>query len=241
MKSLLTFISPPERCEYLHEQTWQLEYEFVSRMSTREYEERLLGGWRRFGHALFRPSCPSCRRCQSLRIPVATFQPNRSQRRCWAASHQSLRIVIGIPSRTPEKAALREQFQSFQHDARGWPQETADYDEMFVSNPFPTEEWCYYDGDRLLAVGYVDRLSEGLSAIYFFYDPSERHRSLGTFNILALLAAARERGLPYLYLGYYVEGCRSLEYKGRFVPNEVRRPDGTWSALLPPQPVSHRP
>jgi arginine-tRNA-protein transferase len=97
---------------------------------------------------------------------------------------------------------------------------------------FPTEEWCYDVGDRLVAVGYVDQLPDGLSAIYFFHDPGERHRSLGTFNVLALLAVARERRLPYVYLGYYVEGCRSLEYKGRFRPNEVLAPDGAWHPFV---------
>ena len=98
--------------------------------------------------------------------------------------------------------------------------------------PFPIEEWCYYIGDRLLGVGYVDRLPEGLSAIYFFYDPQESHRSLGTFNVLSILREARTSGVPYVYLGYYVEGCRSLEYKARFRPNEILDTDGTWPAFL---------
>ena len=78
----------------------------------------------------------------------------------------------------------------------------------------------------------MDALPDGLSAIYFFYDPDERHRSLGTFNVLSIIDAARQRGLPWVYLGYYVEGCGSVEYKGRFRPNEVLRPDGTWGAFL---------
>ena len=228
MKSLLTFTSPPERCEYLPAQTWQLQYELVGRLTQDEYAARLKSGWRRFGYMLFRPACPSCRRCQSLRVLIATFHPDRSQRRAWKANAGTVSIVIGPPSTSPEKEALRERFQRYQHGARGWPLETADYDEMFVDNPFPTEEWCYYLGDQLVAVGYVDRLPDGLSAIYFFYDPAERHRALGTFNILALIAAARERGLPHLYLGYYVEGCRSLEYKARFGPSEILVPSGEW-------------
>ena len=98
----------------------------------------------------------------------------------------------------------------------------------FLDNPFETEEWCYYLGSRLVAVGYVDSLPEGLSAIYFYYDPDERRRSLGTYNVLAAIEAARQRGLPHVYLGYYVEGGRSVEYKARFRPNEVLGPDGEW-------------
>ena len=67
-----------------------------------------------------------------------------------------------------------------------------------------------------------------MSAIYFFYDPDDRHRSLGTFNVLSVIEQARQRGLSQVYLGYYVEGCRSLEYKARFGPSEILGPDGTW-------------
>ena len=102
---------------------------------------------------------------------------------------------------------------------------------MMLQNPFRTEEWTYYVGNRLIAVAYVDALPEALSAIYCYHDPTEGARSLGTFNILSLLTSARERRLPHVYLGYYVDGCRSLEYKRNFRPNEVLRPDGTWEAF----------
>ena len=74
--------------------------------------------------------------------------------------------------------------------------------------------------------------AEALSAIYCYYDPSDRARSLGTFNLLSLLTGARERGLPHVYLGYYVAGCRSMEYKRKFRPNEVLRPNGTSEAFI---------
>jgi arginine-tRNA-protein transferase len=75
----------------------------------------------------------------------------------------------------------------------------------------------------------VDALPLGLSAIYFFHDPSERRRSLGTFNVLSLLAAAEVRRVPHEYLGYFVAGCRSMEYKARFRPSEVLLPSGEWA------------
>jgi arginine-tRNA-protein transferase len=103
---------------------------------------------------------------------------------------------------------------------------------VFVANPFATEEWRYWIDGRLVAVGYVDVLSDGLSAIYFFYDPDERRRSLGTFNVLSIIESARRRGLRWAYLGYYVRGCRSLEYKGLFRPNEVLGSDGAWAPFL---------
>ena len=114
---------------------------------------------------------------------------------------------------------------------KGWPAEAGGEPGTLLENPFPTEEWTYYLGDRLIAVAYVDALPEGLSAIYGYYDPAERARSPGTFNILSLIASARERRLPHVYLGYYVAGCRSMEYKRTYRPNEVLRPDGTWETF----------
>lgn len=235
MISLAIFTAPLSECSYLPGRQSQLHYEIVGDLSPEEYADRLNQGWRRFGHMLFRPACPDCRRCQSLRVPTASFQPDRSQRRAWKANEGQVRLVIGEPEVSDEKLELYDRFHAHQSDRKGWPEHgpknALDYIESFVQNPFPIEEWCYYLGGRLVGVGYVDRLPVGLSAIYFFYDPDEADRSLGTFNVLSILRAARESGLPYVYLGFYVEGCRSLEYKGRFRPNEVLGADGRWEAL----------
>ncbi len=221
MESIRLLISPPEPCHYLPEREWQFEYELIASATPDEYGGRLQQGWRRFGHALFRPVCASCSACRSLRIPVEAFRPDRSQRRAWQANEHDLQVTIDTPSMSDEKQALYDRFHQFQQHAKGWPETGSDYEEMFVRNPFPTEEWCYRIGERLVGVGYVDRFTDGLSAIYFYYEPDERHRSLGTFNVLSTIAAARALRLPYVYLGYYVQGCRSLEYKKRFRPNEV--------------------
>jgi arginine-tRNA-protein transferase len=232
MQSLFTYVSPPEACRYLPDQVWQLEHELMLQIRPGEYMERLRQGWRRFGHAVFRPVCPSCRRCQSLRVPVATFRPNESQRRAVKANRADVTIVVGTPRVSPTRRRLYARFHRQQQEAKGWPAQEDDDLQAFLHNPFPTQEWSYFRGGRRIAVGYVDALPDGLSAIYFIYDPAERRRSLGTFNVVSLIAAARERGLPHVYLGYYVEGCRSLEYKARFTPNEVLRPDGTWTPFL---------
>jgi arginine-tRNA-protein transferase len=228
VESRLRFYAPQTRCEYLPDRLARLEYEFVDSITAGEYAGRLQEGWRRFGHVLFRPACRSCRMCQSLRIPVAAFRPRRTQRRVWNTNAHAVEITIGTPTATAEKLALYERFHQFQHEAKGWPLPEGDGLDAFVTNPFPTEEWCYHVDGRLVAVGYVDVLPEGLSAIYFFYDPKARHRSLGTFNVLSIVDAARARGLMWVYLGYYVQGCRSVEYKARFIPNEVLGPDGAW-------------
>ena len=213
-----------------------MRYEIVGQLTSTEYQERLETGWRRFGHSLFRPECEACRACQSIRVPVASFKPDRSQKRAWAANESEVRLEIGTPAVTREKLKLYDRFHAFQAENKGWPEhgpKDADgYIESFVENPFATEEWCYYLGERLIGVGYLDRLPASLSAIYFFYEPDERDRSLGTFNVLATIRNARVSRLPHVYLGYYVEGCRSLEYKGRFRPNEALNPAGEWGEFL---------
>jgi arginine-tRNA-protein transferase len=236
MESLFTFTTEPGPCEYLPDQEWSLQYEVMGQLTAAEYQDRMKTGWRRFGYSLFRPVCPACRKCLSIRVPVATFQPDRSQRRALAANDGEVTLAVGPPAATKAKLKLYKRFHQFQHESKGWPAPVAytaiDYAESFVDNPFPTEEWCYYLDDRLIGVGYVDALPEGLSAIYFFYDPDERDRSLGTYNVLSVIRGAAQRNLQHVYLGYYVEGCRSLEYKARFRPNEVLNADGQWRPFL---------
>ncbi len=235
METLFSYVAPPSQCGYLPEQTWRLQYEMVASMTPEEYLERLRQGWRRFGDLLFRPRCPSCTACRSLRVLVDEFRPDRSQRRAWKANEGEVQVRVGTPSVTRTKLRLYDQYHAFQAGHKGWPQHPAkdpeSYLSSFVHNPIPTQEWCYYLGDRLVGVGYVDNLPHGLSAIYFYYDPEERHRSLGTWNVLSVIEYARARRLPHVYLGYFVAGCASLEYKARFVPNEVLGPDGVWRSF----------
>jgi arginyl-tRNA--protein-N-Asp/Glu arginylyltransferase len=232
MISLCRFIAPPSRCGYLPDQVWSLEYDVVAAATPADYFQRMVRGWRRFGDTFFRPRCPSCRRCQSLRVVAAEFRPNRSQRRTRAANEATIRLRRGLPEVTRGKLQLYDRYHAFQSGHKGWPQhpakDAASYAHSFVENPFPTEEWCYYLQDKLVGVGYVDVLPGGLSAIYFFYDPDERHRSLGTWNVLCLIDEARRRRLPHVYLGYYVAGCPSMTYKASFRPHQLLGPDGVW-------------
>jgi leucyl-tRNA---protein transferase len=221
-------ISPPSACSYLPDQLCQLEYDVAYTVTPDEYMERMDDGWRRIGRAVFRPACPSCRMCQSLRVPVDAFRPNRSQQRAWKANADEVTVDIGAPRLNAERVELYRRFHTYQAGAKQWPMPEPENLVALADNPFDTEEWSYRLGDRLIAIGYVDALAGGLSAIYFYYDPDERHRSLGTFNVLSVIASARSRRLRYAYLGYYVEGCRSLAYKARFKPNEVRGADGDW-------------
>jgi arginyl-tRNA--protein-N-Asp/Glu arginylyltransferase len=236
MEPLYRYITPPTRCGYLPQQKWSLEYEYVSDITPGEYLARMLDNWRRFGHMLFRPVCRDCRACRSIRVVVPRFRPDRGQRRCRQANEGIVELRIGKPSVSRTKLAVYDRYHAFQADNKGWPEhaprDASSYADSFVHHPFPVEEWCYYIDGQLIGVGYVDVLPDdavgGFSAIYFFYDPRQRQRSLGTWNVLCLIEEAAKRRLPYVYLGYYVEGCGSMAYKARFVVNQLRGVDGVW-------------
>jgi arginyl-tRNA--protein-N-Asp/Glu arginylyltransferase len=242
METLFHYVAPPTPCGYLPHRQWSLEYDYVAGISPAEYLCRMLDNWRRFGNMLFRPACEACRACRSLRVVVPVFRPDRSQKRCRRDNEGIVERRVGKPRVTKTKLALYDRYHAFQAENKDWPhhapRDASSYTDSFVDQPFPVEEWCYFIDDQLIGVGYVDALTEaprgwdesacGLSAIYFFYDPNYRNLSLGTWNILCLIAEAARRRLPYVYLGYYVEGCSSMTYKTRFVPNQLRGEDGVW-------------
>jgi arginine-tRNA-protein transferase len=229
-------LAPPSRCEYLPDQTSRLEYEWVPDLTPASYMQRLLEGWRRFGDCLFRPRCRACQACQSLRVDVARFRPDRSQRRAWKRNDGQVSLRLAVPRVDAEHLDLYRRFHAHQQATKGWPEndgDVASFRSAFVENPFPTWEWRHELDGTLVGVGYVDVLPAGLSAIYFYHDPDHRDRSLGTWNVLRLIDHARALGLPHVYLGYHVAGCRSLAYKARFAPNQALDLDGTWRDVIP--------
>ena len=225
---LAQFVEPLRACSYLPDREASLEYRFLTGVGVAELEGMLMRGWRRQGTVYFRPACGACGECVSIRIPVDRFAPTGSQQRAWRANQGDVSLEIGQPTASGAQRSLYDKFHRHQSRDKGWRSPEADGADTFLDNPFATEEWRYTIAGRLVGVGYVYRLPQALSAIYFYYDPDERARSLGTYNVLSIIARARTLGVPHVYLGYYVEGCRSLAYKATFRPNEVLGPDGSW-------------
>jgi len=235
MISLYRYQTPPGPCGYLPNETWQFEHEIVAVLSPAEYQQRLQEGWRRFGHLVFRPRCPTCRECRSLRIDVSRFRPNRAQRRNRKLNEGAVTLTMGSPKVTSEILELYDRYHAHQSVAKGWPEhlpkEPAEFQASFVENPFAVEEWQYRIDSRLVGVGYVDVVSEGLSAVYFFYDPNYRRRGLGTWNVLTAIERAQSLQLPFVYLGYFVAGSPSLAYKADFEPHQMLDNKGNWSEM----------
>lgn len=189
-------------------------------------------GFRRSGRYLYRPQCPGCRACIPARIPVADFHPDRSQRRT-RARNRDLEVRERPAVFDPEHYELYNRYQSARHPdgsmAAGSPEQ---YLEYLTSHWSHTRFHEFRLGERLLAVAVVDHLGDGLSAVYTFFDPEQRHRGLGTQAILWQIDHARAHGLPWVYLGYWIAESPKMNYKARFRPLEIMR-GGAWHRLRP--------
>jgi len=227
------YTTAPLPCPYL---AGRMERKIVTELTGPEAEalhDRLSrAGFRRSHNIAYSPVCPGCQACIPIRIDAIRFQPDRTQRRILRANAS----VVGeaAPARaTAEQFALFQRYQRARHQdgdmaAMGF----YDYRAMVEDTPITTGLIEFRDGDsgHLLGACLTDWLSDGLSAVYSFYDPVLEKRSLGTFAVLWLVRRAVEMSLPYVYLGYWVPQSRKMAYKARFRPSEVLT-GGAWRPL----------
>ncbi|MDR3405202.1 MAG: arginyltransferase [Chthoniobacter sp.] len=212
-----------EPCPYLADLEATTDYRILTEVTPEEHEEMIVRGWRRFGMQYFRPCCAGCAECVSLRVPVATFEPTRSQRRAWRKSGH-LTVKIGAPQANEERVALFHAWHAMREDTRGWKPTTMtlrEYALTFCTPNVCAREMSYFDGERLVAIGHIDVTSNAVSSIYFFYHPNVSACSLGVASVLFEIEWARRMERPHLYLGYRVSGCPSTAYKSHYGPHEL--------------------
>jgi arginine-tRNA-protein transferase len=217
------FIEEARQCAYLADQRASLEYRLMVNVSGDELEMLLTRGWRRFGPAYFRPACKACNACESIRLDVHRFEPTHSQKRALKRSKR-FRVVVGRPTVDAERLKLHEAWHETREYSRGWEKAALTEDEYQTQFAFPSatgREMAWYDGGRLVALGLVDVTARCVSAAYFFYHPGIAHLSPGVANVLRCVELARDLSATHVYLGYRVEGCPSLTYKGAFQPHEI--------------------
>ena len=193
------------------------------------YHRFMDAGFRRSGKLLYQPACHGCRACQPIRVVVESFRPSKSQRRC-VRRNGDLAITVAEPVATDEKHDLYLRYLAGRFGREGPDEEGREAFERFLyESPVETLEFAYRDAaGRLLAVGICDVCPRSLSSVYFYHEPAESRRGLGTFGALREIETAAALGIPYYYLGYWVSGCGAMEYKADFRPNEVLDPDGVW-------------
>lgn len=201
------------------------------------------GGFRRSQSIAYRPACEGCKACVSVRICVDDFIESRSFRRV-RAENADLIGQIRPATPTSEQYALFRSYVTARHGTGGMADMSVlDYAMMVEDTHVHTRLVEYRKqgpdsrilargtGD-IMAVALTDILSDGLSMVYSFYNPQAEHRSLGTFLILDHVNRAKQMGLPYVYLGYWVQGSRKMDYKRRYLPQERLTPHG-WERVEP--------
>ncbi|MCB1019702.1 MAG: arginyltransferase [Bryobacterales bacterium] len=223
MREIVRLVEEPRACSYLPEQTAALEYRIVQELDADEYERLLERGYRRFGSQLFRPECPNCEQCVSIRVLVQQFELTAGFRRV-LRKNKHIRVVRQRPSVTAAHLDLYHRYHRFMSEIRDWRRDRisrAEYVESFVSGGGAFAwQWLYYDGDELVGVALMDETPSAISLVYFFYDPNWRRASPGTYSFLIQLAHARRAGKVHAYPGYWIAANRSMAYKSRFQPFE---------------------
>ena len=185
------------------------------------------GGFRRSQSIAYRPACEGCRACVSVRVIVDDFRPSPSMRRV-LRRNSDLRSEMRKSSPTSEQYSVFRAYLDNRHFDGGMADMTVlDYAMMVEDSHVETRVFEYRrvcdgeaDNGLLYAAALTDVLNDGLSMVYSFFDPDHADRSLGTYIILDHISRARQMGLPYVYLGYWVSGSKKMDYKGRFLPQQ---------------------
>lgn len=187
-------------------------------------------GFRRSGGHVYRPYCNGCRACISVRVPAASFQPNRTQKRC-LVRNADLEVRYAPARRTAENFALYRRYLDTRHVGGGMDDPAPENFDAFLSCAWsPTEFMEFRLDGALVAVAVTDVVPDALSAVYTFYDPALAARSLGNYAILRQLQRASEEGRSHLYLGFWLEGHPKMAYKRGYRPMEFL--DGaTWRPM----------
>jgi len=236
------YVTAPQACPYLPGRSERKLFTHLTNDKPRALVDSLLrGGFRRSQNIAYMPYCEGCQACVSIRVVVDEFEHSRSLRRVLSRNADLVaRRVAPVP--TSEQYSLFRGYIDSRHGDGGMADMTVlDYatmiedsiiDTFLAEYRLPAETVPQAGGaervtpGQLKGVALCDRLSDGISMVYSFYDTDDEDRSLGTYMILEQIAEVRRLGLPYLYLGYWIEGSRKMAYKDRFGPQERLGPNG---------------
>ena len=230
------YVTAPQPCPYLEGRMERKLFTALQGQNAEKLNDALSKqGFRRSQNVLYRPSCSDCAACLSARIDVSKFTPSRSQRRT-LNRNAHLRRRASSPWATEDQYDLFRRYLDSRHATGGMADmDVFEFAAMIEETPIRTRVVEYTDTalQRLTAVCLTDVLDDGVSMVYSFYEPGLEKQSLGTYMILDHIEIAREAGLPYVYLGYWVPGSPKMGYKAAFSGLEVYR-KGQWQPMRDP-------
>lgn len=229
--------SAPHDCSYFPDRACVTRAFWARDIPAELYHRFMDAGFRRSGKVVYQPACAGCRLCVPIRVPVERFAPDKSQRRCWR-KNLDLVVALAEPEPTEEKFAVYTRYRERWHESESehdWDAFTT----FLYDSPVDTLEFTYRDPTTggLLGVGICDVCDASLSTVYFYFDPAAKARGLGTFSAMFEIEWARQRDIPYYYLGFWIAGCGTMDYKANFRPYELLGTDGVWRppALTEPE------
>lgn len=229
--SVEAWTAGPDPCVYFPDRTAHaivIDADDANRQAV--YSHLAQAGFRRTASVFYAPRCVGCNACVPLRVVVAGFRPNRRFRRV-LARNADLAVEFRDARGEAEHFHLYRRYISGRHALGSmYPPSAKQF--LHLSEPYGVETLILEvrEQDRLIAAAVTDVLDRSLAAVYTYFDPELADRSLGVFAILQQIAECRRRGVPHLYLGYWIDELRKMRYKADYRPAEVLR-DGVWSAL----------
>ncbi|MDH5423466.1 MAG: arginyltransferase [Gammaproteobacteria bacterium] len=203
------------------------------RMHSSVYEQLGMIGFRRSGDHVYRPHCKDCKSCIPCRIDINRFTPNRSQRRC-LRQNSAITVEKVSAEFTNEYFELYKKYLNHRHAGGEMSNPSEDdFKNFLICNWSDSHFLTFREDDHLLAIAVIDKILNGFSAVYTFFDPDFSHRSLGTFAILQEIQHCKNHQLPFLYLGYWIDQHPKMHYKAGFNAIDVFH-NNHWRALEKP-------
>lgn len=229
IQRLQFYLTAPYPCSYLPERQARSQVATPALLvDTAVFSELARLGFRRSGHYVYRPRCDHCTACQPARVRVAAFAPRRGQRRC-LSRNRDIEYTLRPLEFSETHYDLYRRYQAARHSGGGMDLDDREQYRAFLLASQVDSALAEFRLDgRVVMVSLIDRLLDGLSAVYTFYDPDLARRSLGVYNVLSQIELARGLGLSYLYLGYWIKESAKMAYKSDYQPLEVLR-DGVWT------------
>lgn len=223
MKQIGLMLGDGHSCSYLSGRVARSAYVDTDlELDVPTYSRLAEQGFRRSGDLVYRPHCHACTACVPVRIPVARFSPDRSQLRN-LRDNTGLTVIAKPAQFDEEHYRLFQHYLLSRHEDGGMADSSReDYIGFLGSNWADTRFVEFRSDKKLLAVAVVDRLDTGLSAVYTFFDPNQAARGLGTLAVLWQVGEARRLNLKWVYLGFWIDDCRKMNYKERFRPLQAR-------------------